>query len=167
MAKATQREHSIDQTYTSLRRTIGAFHSLHRGAAKGRFTRADAMLLRVIAGQGSTTPKELAQFLGLTQGTITPAIDRLEARGFVKRSRSTKDRRVVVVKATPLARRTWAAMEREARHQLATLFEGWSLREIDTLRGLLDRLSERAWEECGPPPFMRGAKRGPFGRDKD
>ena len=44
--------------------------------------------------------KELGKKLYLDSGTLTPVLKSLEAKGFVKRYRSTKDERVLIVEIT-------------------------------------------------------------------
>ena len=46
---------------------------------------------------GPMTPGRLAEVTGLSTGTITGVLDRLERLGFVRRERSTQDRRKVLV----------------------------------------------------------------------
>lgn len=47
---------------------------------------------------------QLAAETGMSSGAMTNRIDRLEARGIVKRARDKKDRRGVIVSLTPLGR---------------------------------------------------------------
>lgn len=46
------------------------------------------------------TMSEVASNLSITLGTLTASINNLEKKGFVKRTRSEKDRRVVIVSLT-------------------------------------------------------------------
>lgn len=52
---------------------------------------------------GAATPGEVAAHTGLTSGSVTALLDRLEAAGFVERRRSVADRRSVEV-AMPVER---------------------------------------------------------------
>ncbi len=45
--------------------------------------------------------KELGEKLYLDSGTLTPVLKSLEAKGFVRRYRSTEDERVLLVEVTP------------------------------------------------------------------
>ena len=45
--------------------------------------------------------KELGRILHLDSGTLTPVLKSLEAKGFVQRSRSAEDERVLIVTVTP------------------------------------------------------------------
>jgi DNA-binding MarR family transcriptional regulator len=49
---------------------------------------------------GPLTPKQLAEKLSLTSGTVTPLLDRLEALGLIRRNASQTDRRSLVIEMT-------------------------------------------------------------------
>jgi DNA-binding MarR family transcriptional regulator len=51
----------------------------------------------LIMRKGPMTPGQLAELTGLTTGAITGVVDRLEARGFVRRVADPDDRRRVIV----------------------------------------------------------------------
>ncbi|MFC8489915.1 MarR family winged helix-turn-helix transcriptional regulator [Streptomyces sp. NPDC057235] len=64
--------------------------------------------LHKLAGRGgSAAPSELAQDLDLAPASVSGRLDALEKRGFVRRTRSTTDRRRVVVELTAAGRETW------------------------------------------------------------
>lgn len=50
---------------------------------------------------GPTTPSHVAAHTGLTSGSVTALLDRLEGAGFVERCRSIEDRRSVAVAIPP------------------------------------------------------------------
>ncbi|MGB1560243.1 MAG: MarR family winged helix-turn-helix transcriptional regulator [Sinimarinibacterium flocculans] len=63
------------------------------------------LLLEALRSDGDApTAGRLAQRVSLTQGTVTSILDRLEARGLVRRSRANDDRRRVLVALTPRGR---------------------------------------------------------------
>jgi DNA-binding MarR family transcriptional regulator len=51
--------------------------------------------------EGPKTAGELAEMLGLTTGSITAVIGRLEKRSFLRRGNDTADRRKVIVETIP------------------------------------------------------------------
>lgn len=53
------------------------------------------LVLLILWEQGVCSVKELGQLLHLDSGTLSPLLKRLEAAGFIKRQRRTKDERVV------------------------------------------------------------------------
>jgi DNA-binding MarR family transcriptional regulator len=58
---------------------------------------SDAQFLTLLQVHGSLTPGRLAELTGLSSGTVTGVIDRLERAGFVHRRSDPGDRRKVVV----------------------------------------------------------------------
>jgi DNA-binding MarR family transcriptional regulator len=72
--------------------------------------RTDGRCLDVIDQRPGLTAGELAVAVGLSPGAVTTALDRLEARGFVTRTRDPSDRRRVTLEQTPeFSRLAWAA----------------------------------------------------------
>jgi len=57
----------------------------------------DLNCLNILSLTGPMTAGELAKATGLTTASITGVVDRLEASGFVRRERDTRDRRRVVI----------------------------------------------------------------------
>ena len=57
----------------------------------------DSQFMTLLDVHGPLTPGRLAELSGLTSGTVTGVIDRLEKAGFVTRDRDPGDRRKVIV----------------------------------------------------------------------
>jgi len=58
---------------------------------------SDGQFMTLLQFQGPLTPGELARLTGLSTGTVTGVIDRLEKAGYVERTRHGSDRRKVIV----------------------------------------------------------------------
>ena len=56
--------------------------------------------MMVIWEKKEISVKELGQILFLDSGTLTPVLKSLEAKGFVRRTRSTEDERVLLIRIT-------------------------------------------------------------------
>ena len=84
------------------------------------------------------TVKALGERLALDSGTLTPLLKRLEARGLIKRERSSEDERELFVQLTPAG----SAMKRRARRVPVSLLEKsvLPLGELFKLRDQLKRL---------------------------
>ena len=82
-------------------------HRLGLGASDGQF-------MHLLQVHGPLTPGRLAELSGLTTGTVTGVIDRLENAGFVRRERDASDRRKVLVELD----------EQHLWHQMAPLYAG-------------------------------------------
>lgn len=88
----------------SLRRISRAIDLYSRHLAKHyRLTGPQLVCLRAIAA-GPLCASALARDVSLSKATVTGILDRLEARGFIRRSRSTDDRRRILVDLTPAGR---------------------------------------------------------------
>lgn len=100
------------------------------------------LVLLVLWERGETTVKELAAALRLDYGTVSPLLKRLEAAGLVRRERSARDERSVLVTVTG---RGEELRERAARVPGALLTTtGVGAAEVVRLREELWRLTERA-----------------------
>lgn len=106
---------------------------------------------------------ELATATGLRPAATTALIDRLQARGLVRRVPSDTDRRRVMVELTEHgAEQVMAAygpLVEEGRH----LFDGYTVAQLDALGTLLERMTEltdrhrqRLHSDGGTAPPRRG-----------
>jgi len=69
----------------------------HSVSAKLGLGASDSQFMTLLQTHGPLTPRQLAEFSGLTSGTVTGVIDRLESHGFVSRKADPSDRRKVLV----------------------------------------------------------------------
>jgi DNA-binding MarR family transcriptional regulator len=69
-------------------------------------------VLRILRGAGGPLPcSEIANRMITRDPDITRLLDRLDARGFVSRSRDTEDRRTVLARITPQGLRMLARLD--------------------------------------------------------
>ncbi|MBW7833537.1 MAG: MarR family transcriptional regulator [Simplicispira suum] len=115
-----------------LRSVLSSIRCAADAQLQGRgLTFAQCLPLYKISHCKDTTLAALARDLEADPATVTRLLDRLEAKELVVRERSTSDRRVVHVRATPLG----AAMAQELTPVLA-----------DTLNAHLDGFSTDEWQ---------------------
>jgi DNA-binding MarR family transcriptional regulator len=69
----------------------------HEVAEKLGLGASDGQFMTLLELHGPLTPGRLAELSGLSTGTVTGVIDRLERAGFVRRDRAPDDRRKVIV----------------------------------------------------------------------
>ncbi|WP_037682734.1 MarR family winged helix-turn-helix transcriptional regulator [Streptomyces griseus] len=100
------------------------------------------LVLLVLWERGETTVKELAEALRLDYGTVSPLLKRLEAAGLVRRERSARDERSVLVACTARAEE----LKERATGVPGALLEstGLDLAAVARLREELWQLTEKA-----------------------
>jgi DNA-binding MarR family transcriptional regulator len=102
--------------------------------------RTDLRGIDVLLEQGQATPGFLADALGLTSGSVTAMVDRLEKLGYVERHPDPGDRRRVEVRPSPRIRafseRVYGPMEQEG----GPLLSRYSRAELEMLVDVLQRM---------------------------
>jgi len=75
----------------------------HAVSAKVGLGASDSQFMTLLQSYGPLTPRQLSEHTGLTSGTVTGVIDRLESLGLVTRQPDATDRRKVLVTPSPEA----------------------------------------------------------------
>jgi DNA-binding MarR family transcriptional regulator len=104
MTLETPRQDLVDEVNAALRgyqRVTDAIDDA--AAARFGINRTDLRCLDLLF-DGSRSAGQLAEGVGLSPGAMTAALDRLEAKGHVRRVRDPADRRRVLVEMTDAAR---------------------------------------------------------------
>ena len=92
--------------------------------------------LDILDQEGPMTAGRLAERARLSPGAMTALLDRLEKRGFARRTRDTKDRRRVLVEVTPELRRM-AAQIYGTPDEGADALAGYTNEQLELLIGFL------------------------------
>ena len=104
----------------------------------------DFAILEALLHKGALPVNALGRKVLLTSGSITSAVDRLEARGLVARSDDPGDRRVRRVALTPAGRRVIAPAFARHAEELDEVVSVLTRAERATLVDLLRRLGRGA-----------------------
>ncbi|SHG24134.1 MarR family winged helix-turn-helix transcriptional regulator [Streptoalloteichus hindustanus] len=107
--------------------------------------RTDLRCLDVLMRLGSARPGELGVTLGLTTGSVTALLDRLERLGYATRSPDPTDRRKVVVRPTTQANRRAKALYGPIAEDGHRFLARYSRTELEVLLDFLRR--SRALQE--------------------
>ena len=114
-------------------------------------------------GHESMTLSELAARMNLGTATVAKTIDSLEARGLLTRTRSNRDRRVVLLSMTKEGRSLQNAASAEFRRHMTALFRKLTpARREGLVYGLEDLLEASAGPRSGAaavPPAKRSSPR--------
>ncbi|MDT7578297.1 MAG: hypothetical protein QOH17_4630 [Pseudonocardiales bacterium] len=131
-----------DEVITQLLRFIAGV-VLHSGEVARRvgLGPSDSQFLGLLAMDGPLTPGQLATQTGLTTGTVTGVIDRLERGGFVRRERDAGDRRKVLVVPVPEAVARMAAHYAEHGAHTGAVLARRSPAELQVIANFLAELN--------------------------
>lgn len=123
------------------------------------FSFSQVMVLQTLLRAREMRMTELANFLGLSKANATGLIDRLVARGLVRRQRSETDRRVVHASLTPDGRKAAEQLVATSRAGLRQLMKRVPEQNlgpfIDTLERLALGLAENQPAPADPNPRSR------------
>jgi DNA-binding MarR family transcriptional regulator len=118
----SSRENGI--SYTLFRNAIGKKLGLNVTDFEG---------LDLVFFRGITTPSELSKYTGLSSGSTTVMIDRLEKSGLVTRQDNPKDRRGTLVVITEQAACKVGPLFTSARVAQSELLASYSRQELEIL----------------------------------
>ncbi|MCJ7874387.1 MarR family transcriptional regulator [Marinovum sp. 2_MG-2023] len=97
----TRANDRTDDSLIALRRILRATELFARDLAHAvGLTPTQLRVLQIVAEKSSTTPKTLANQMGVSQATVTALVDKLVQRALVERIPSEQDRRQINVVAT-------------------------------------------------------------------
>jgi len=106
----------------------------------------DMKCLDIITLTGSASPSRLSELTGLSSGSTTAMIDRLEKRGLVKRHSNSEDRRGTIIILTESAMRRLPVLFASMSKGMRKLASSYSERELETLSDFFMKLI-RLWKE--------------------
>lgn len=102
----------------------------------------DFLALGAIVDSDGLTPGDLATELGLTTGSITALLDRLERVGYVRRERSETDRRKVLIYPACERPEMLSNPFMDLTHPYCQHLETYTPEELDTVRRYLTNSHE-------------------------
>ncbi|HEY4161164.1 MAG TPA: MarR family transcriptional regulator [Candidatus Saccharimonadales bacterium] len=116
-------------------RENGISYTLFRNAIGKRLglNTTDFECLDLIFFRGTAAPSELSRYTGLSSGSTTAMIDRLEKAGLVKRQANPGDRRGTLVVVAKRAARKFSPLFMSVRAAQDELLEGFSEQELEVL----------------------------------
>lgn len=95
---------------------------------------------------GSKTMSEIAAQLEITMGTLTTAIDKLIKKGYVERSRSNTDRRIVNISLTTRGKLAFRIHEKFHLDMVRSIMSDFNAQEEEILLTALSKLNKHLKE---------------------
>ena len=132
----------LQKTY---RTTLAKVHGSKNKVGLGD---SDFRVLEVLLAKGPLPVNAIGELIGLTTGSISTAVDRMESKWLVVRKRRPNDRRIRLVELTSKGRKLIERASAEFAADMAELFNCLSQDELNTLAELLDKLSAHAAGEA-------------------
>lgn len=106
----------------------------------------DSECLSFLSIKGVSTPTELSRYTGLTTGSTTAMLDRLEKAGFIRRTPNPTDRRGVLIEIDEKWAETAGLLVRGVQQAHAELIAGYSDEELETIVDFLTRFTNNVKE---------------------
>ena len=107
----------------------------------------DSECLSVLGTKGISTPTELAHYTGLTTGSTTAMLDRLEKAGFITRRPNPADRRGVLIEINQESAKTTGPMVAGVQKAHRELIASYSAAELEVIADFLARFSQNVKEQ--------------------
>ena len=114
-------------------------------------------VLRILRGAGSDglPTLEIGERMVEQAPGVTRLLDRLEAKGLVRRERCRVDRRQVLCWIEPAGTRLWSDLERPMRDAARRRLAGLAARDLDSLITLMEAVRTDAPPEAAPTAVKR------------
>jgi len=105
------------------------------------------IVANLAAGPGEPkSAADLCKVISYDAGAMTRMLDRLEAKGLIRRTRNSQDRRLVNLELTEEGRAAYPRMREISMNVANRFLRGFSKTEARQLEGLLSRMLENAQE---------------------
>jgi DNA-binding MarR family transcriptional regulator len=102
----------------------------------------DMECLSLLISKGISTPKELAHFTGMTPGSATIMLDRLENAKYTSRKPNPNDRRGVLIEIDKESMKKIYGMFAAAQAAQRELIASYSEKELETIADFLTHFAE-------------------------
>jgi DNA-binding MarR family transcriptional regulator len=119
-----------------------------RRLAAFELSAAQFSVVASLAGEERKSASDLCKVISYDAGAMTRMLDRLEAKGLIRRNRSPEDRRLVHLELTEEGRAAYPRMRELALGVANRFLRGFSKAEARQLEGLLNRMLENGHEQA-------------------
>ena len=133
---------AFNRAWEELFRATRRRRARHEATDDGPITVPQYLLLEPLLGGDALAVRELAEQAGVQSPTATRMLDGLEKAGFVTRSPSRRDRRMVDIRLTPEGKRVVGARREQIDDWRRRLYEAMPEADREQAARLLRRLTE-------------------------
>ena len=134
--------HLISRARTQLLSVLDAELARDEFLAPLELSSAQFIVIVNLAGrEGATSASELCKGISYDAGAMTRMLDRLEAKGLVRRTRSPDDRRLVNLELTAAGEAAYPRLREISMQVMNRSLRDFTQDEAKTLQNLLQRLA--------------------------
>lgn len=128
----------MDDVFRKLRRLINAEYNRFNVHGLGM---TEGKMVIILAQHGPQKASAMAEWLRITSGAVTGISDRLIELGYVERSRSEYDRRIVMLSVTDEGRKLENQVMEMRERIMFKLFDGFELNDMEKAIDIFVRMS--------------------------
>ena len=121
--------------------------ALEAQTVKHGVTSGQWRFLRVLWEEDDITQRELSHRVGIKEATTVRAVESLENSGFITRTRSNEDRRRIMIRLTPRARRLRDRLMPMVLEVNTRAMQGISKKDVEVTRRVLRKTFENLTAE--------------------
>ena len=107
----------------------------------------DSECLSLLTIKGVSTPTELARYTGLTTGSATAMLDRLEKAGFISRKPNPNDRRGLLIEINEKWMKIAGPLVADVQKAHVALIASYSDRELEVVADFLTRFTQNVRDQ--------------------
>lgn len=111
----------------------------------GDLTVSEVHALEVLGQYGQMNMKSLAQKLGVTTGTTTVTVDRLEKKEYARRETTREDRRVYLISLTEKGKRAFAEHHQYHLNLTEQMLSNLTEDDISTFMKILQKINKECF----------------------
>ncbi|CAM3516371.1 MarR family transcriptional regulator [Paenibacillus lupini] len=128
----------MDDVFRKLRRLINAEYNRFNVHGLGM---TEGKMVIILAQHGPQKASAMAEWLRITSGAVTGISDRLIELGYVERSRSEFDRRIVMLSVTDEGRKLENQVMEMRERIMFKLFDGFEFNDMEKAIDIFVRMS--------------------------
>lgn len=135
---------SLEQNVLLAARDNGISSILFRNALAKKLglNLTESLCLTLLGIKSVSTPTELAKYTGLTTGSTTTMLDRLEKKKFIKRKSNPNDRRGVLIEIDETYALTAQKLISGIQKAHRELITKYSAKELEIITGFLTKFTD-------------------------
>ena len=126
---------AIREFYRTLKNEFNAILELEE------FTNGEFLLLKSIAIYGHKKISEIAKELCVSMPYVTSLADKMLERGYIERTQSREDRRIIVIKLTARGKKVYNKLDAIVHKYLEKKFNKLTISELQAFEKILQKVS--------------------------